>query len=218
MIISISGKIGSGKDLTAQIIQCLCFLKEMNIPYSISAVNYNLEKHFTENNYYGKWQVKKYAGKLKEIVALLTGCTVRDLENQDFKNKELGDEWINTNSVINGYDISKPPKYRELLQWIGTEAMRNVIHQNVWVNALFSDYNEESKWIISDMRFPNEMEAVKKRGGITIRIERPNTNKGTHPSETALDNVEFDYVIQNDGTKEDLIEKVYTILKKQNIL
>lgn len=125
---------------------------------------------------------------------------------------------------------------RELLQKLGTDAMRDNLHENVWVNALFADYVprlqfeksfhgmkgavpvEEPNWIITDMRFPNEMDAVYKREGITIRVVRPGTAVGTHPSETALDNEEFDYEIINDGTLEELIEKVKTILIEKRIL
>src|SRR5690606_10671677 len=119
---------------------------------------------------------------------------------------------------------------RDVLQYIGTDLFRDKFHDNVWVNALFSDYvcsrcktyphNYENKkhikeddypnWIITDMRFPNELKAVKDRGGITIRVNRIPTaiiNEvkyfvGTdglpeHPSETVLDNAEFDYVVDN---------------------
>ena len=73
--------------------------------------------------------------------------------------------------------------YREFLQKLGTEAMRDGLHTNVWVNALFADYIPHKKeggfqrsvkdtngipydfeyeveypnWIITDMRFPNEL-------------------------------------------------------------
>ena len=132
--------------------------------------------------------------------------------------------------------------YREFLQKLGTEAMRNGLHTNVWCNALFSDYkeyhyadaikggnpNEPEKvmsfpnWIITDMRFPNEMEAVVERKGITIRVTRPvKKSKNTprlHPSETALDKAEFDYEIINDGSIEDLVEKVREILIKEKLI
>jgi hypothetical protein len=114
---------------------------------------------------------------------------------------------------------------REFLQKLGTEAMREGLHTNVWVNALFADYKppkmsqyNPSNWIITDMRFPNEMEAVVARGGITIRVVRPGTSVGTHPSETALDDAHFDHVISNDGTIEDLIERVRQILTIEGII
>ena len=75
------------------------------------------------------------------------------------------------------------------------------------------------------MRFPNELETVKKHNGITIRINRglvERTGKMIqgveHSSETSLDNAEFDYVIENNGTIEELIEKVREILTKENII
>ena len=73
-------------------------------------------------------------------------------------------------------------------------------------------------WIITDMRFPNEMEAVQLREGITIRVVRPGTTVGTHPSETALDNAEFDYEIINDGYIADLIDKVIDILTLEKLI
>jgi hypothetical protein len=124
--------------------------------------------------------------------------------------------------------------YREFLQKLGTEAMRDGLHTNVWVNALFADYKESPQnvlgnegykledvypnWIITDMRFPNEMEAVELREGVTIKVVRPGTAVGTHPSETALDDAYFDHVISNDGTIEDLVEKVRQVLTIERII
>lgn len=127
--------------------------------------------------------------------------------------------------------------YREFLQKLGTEAMRNGLHTNTWVNALFADYKatvkewdefgsdklvEYPSWCITDMRFPNEMKAVVERKGITIRVSRTGIHtpkvEDLHPSETALDNSEFDYHIDNSGTIEDLVEKVKEILIKENII
>jgi hypothetical protein len=152
---------------------------------------------------------------------------------------------------------------RLLMQLLGTECGRNIIHPNVWVNSLFADYKPKEapykhlgdlledkhhgllnspNWIITDMRFPNELQAVKDRGGITIRVNRPDiydsgikmyhhskgvstmteeykkAKRNEHPSETALDTAKFDYVIDNNSTIEDLIEKVRKILIKENIL
>lgn len=77
-------------------------------------------------------------------------------------------------------------------------------------------------WIITDMRFPNELKAVKDRGGISIRVSKTGIHtpkiEDLHPSETALDNYEFDYHIDNSGTIEDLIEKVRKILINEKII
>ena len=79
--------------------------------------------------------------------------------------------------------------------------------------------NNFPNWIITDMRFLNEMEAVKKREGITIRVNRNlEESKDQDESETELDNAEFDYVIENNGTIEELIEKVREILIKEKLI
>lgn len=69
--------------------------------------------------------------------------------------------------------LTKNTKLREFIQVLGTDAMRKVIHPNIWVNALFSEFTDDSKWIITDVRFPNEVEKIKEKGGIIIRIGRP---------------------------------------------
>lgn len=86
-------------------------------------------------------------------------------------------------------------------------------------------------WIITDLRFPNEAKAVKDRKGIIIRVNSTfikysdgsyrarNPMMGdNHPSETALDNYKFDYTIDNNGTIEELVDKVKQILIKEKIL
>lgn len=88
--------------------------------------------------------------------------------------------------------------------------------------------NGYPQWIITDTRFPNELEAVKERNGICLRVERFDKNaniavqqgeklstaiENLHPSETALDDYkEWDWVIQNDGSIEELVEKVKEFL------
>lgn len=82
--------------------------------------------------------------------------------------------------------------------------------------------------IVADTRFPNELKAIKDRGGISIRVNRHNPQDGSeygwgnpnanHPSETSLDNAEFDYVVDNSGSIEDLIEKIKVILIKEKII
>lgn len=93
--------------------------------------------------------------------------------------------------------------------------------------------NNYPNWIITDLRFPNELEAVKKRGGITIRVNRPCdicggsgyhkmscpvSKSGEHSSETALDDAEFDYVIDNNGTISELIDKMRNILIENKLI
>lgn len=107
---------------------------------------------------------------------------------------------------------------RQFLQWFGTNACRNNIHSNIWVNALMNKYKPTDKWIITDVRFPNEIKAIKEKNGIIIRVIRPNQVKiDTHISETALEEIQFSNIIINDGTLADLNLKVKNLLNSLNI-
>lgn len=266
-IIAISGKMQSGKNTIASIIQYLTHEYEIHGQITQSFDDF---KNFKYDNDAFKWKQVAFAGKLKQIVSILTGIPVEDLEKQEVKDSLLGEEWIryayaighktdnNGNKEMISKDCSREVyeyersvnwqtaykleyTVRLLLQKIGTDAMRDVIHPNIWVNALFADYKDvieegrgddlawmtKPNWIITDVRFPNELEAIKNRDGISIRINRPaitgeqfyNLNIGMqHPSETALDNAKFDYIIDNNGTIEELVEKVKDILIQQRII
>jgi len=215
MIIGISGRIGSGKDTVGEIIQEVCL-----------------------SNHGPVFEVKKFAGKLKQIASLLTGIPVEDFEDQEFKKSYLGGEWgtvesnpLNAVPVFEDIAFNHLMSVRELLQKLGTEAIRDGLHPNAWVNALMCEYKRPkmseynpSNWIITDVRFPNELEAVEDVKGITIRVHRDlydgkaRISKNLHPSETAIDDAKFDYEIINDGSIEDLIEKVKQILITEKII
>lgn len=93
--------------------------------------------------------------------------------------------------------LEKDPK---LLQTIG-EGLRE-LDPDIWVNLLEKDIHKtEDNIFISDLRYPNEMEMLKKNGFITVKINRPNRpidRDPNHLSETALNDAEFDIVINND--------------------
>lgn len=252
MIIGINGYSGSGKDLTGQIIQKLT-AKEI---YG-----------YLENT----WEIKKWAGKLKQIASMLTGIPTYKFEDQEFKKTNLGPEWNYwTISLIdNGKLLLQHGRYntkeeaerfipflkqnygefrmeyvagmqqmtvRQFLQELGTDALRNGLHPNTWVNALMADYTPVSSvgtddlprsishniypnWIITDTRFPNEAEAIKKAGGIIIRIDRPGVRPtNDHVSETSLDDWNFDYKIMNASDTVSLTATVSNILKKEKLL
>lgn len=240
MIIGISGKINSGKDTVGKIIQIL----DQSPHFTNEAVIEFLDRDLLNPTF----ENKKFADTLKDFICMLLGCTREQLEDRDFKEKELPEQWwkykLHDGSV---YRIVTKSEYRtspnqnkfiekltprKLLQLMGTECGREILHPNIWVNALFSNYIKEphtgsttkwegSKWIITDMRFPNELKAVKDRQGIIIRVNR-NTesiigkslnNINTHPSETALDNAEFDHTIDNNGTLDELVTKVRNFME-----
>jgi hypothetical protein len=114
---------------------------------------------------------------------------------------------------------------RQLLQELGTEVMRKGLHENVWVNALMADYRfpklsqyNPSHWIVTDVRFPNEAQAIQDQSGLLLRIERPGIPLSDHASETALDEYPFMHVIVNDGDLNDLINKVRKLMTELNII
>ena len=195
-LIGISGKIGSGKDTTAELIQ-LVTTYGLNHLTEVRKVTPRLMdipdfKTYTLQN--ANWQIVKYAENLKLIASMLTGIPRKNFEDQEFKKTHLGEEWNNIT-------------VREFLQTLGTRALRDNLNENVWINSLFGNFNESSQWLVTDTRFPNEANAIKERGGIVVRVDR-GLSTGDHPSETALDDYEFDYVIPNTGTIEELIEEV----------
>ena len=105
-----------------------------------------------------KYQIKKFADEIKNTVCRWIGCIRERLEDRDFKEKELGPEWWYYNTptgLVNyaDYEAMRPLVEfehnvelikltpRKLMQLLGTEAGREIIHPNIWVNALFADYS-----------------------------------------------------------------------------
>lgn len=122
------------------------------------------------------------------------------------------------NAVDNvGWELlkSESPDVRPLMQRMGTEVGRAMFGQNVWVDRALSEAENYEKVVIADCRFPNEADAVKAYGGMVWRIERPGVAPAnSHISETALDSYEFDLLIANSGTLENLWESVDSVLDK----
>jgi len=195
MIIGINGYAGSGKDTVGEIIRM---------------------QQRKEN-----WEIKKFAGKLKEVASIILGIPKTMFEDQEFKKKTLPQMWS---------DHGLPMTIRDFLQRLGTDALRQGLHPNTWVNALMIEYKQlhfagkdsegadlfsYPNWIITDCRFPNEATAIKNAGGVIIRVNRPGINAvNTHPSEVALDHWHFDYIIENDESIAELKHQVRDVLKQ----
>ncbi|MCM8548852.1 hypothetical protein [Streptomyces sp. STCH 565 A] len=116
-----------------------------------------------------------------------------------------------------GWDEAKEryPEVRRLLHATGTDAGRATLGENVWIDALFNDYEPEREaLVVSDVRFPNEARAVRGRGGVVIWIDRPGVGPARdehgrpYPSEVALANWKFDATLSNDGAVEDLRDRL----------
>lgn len=110
-----------------------------------------------------------------------------------------------------GWDRAKEvyPEVRVFMQRLGTDGARKVFGPDIWVKTLMARVNPYERTVITDCRFVNEAQAVKDRGGEMWRVVRPGVDPiNAHISETALDDFEFDRVIDNVGTLEDLRTKV----------
>ena len=264
-LIGISGKKGSGKNTFARIVNTI-----VSNPHFTDETVLKFIDRPHNNNF--SYKYKAFAEKIKVMVSLLTGYSLEELEDREIKESELGKEWwywklereggystkiipFENSTTKEGFKLVKPT-VRSLLQNIGTDLFRNQIHNDVWVTALFSDYNKGNahntidtfdKWLITDVRFPNEMDAIQKRDGIVVRIERNFFNStykdaegnniklsvergfmtghedeilgNEHPSETALDDrTDFDYVIQNDGSLLSLVVIARHFIKQFKLL
>jgi len=236
MIIGINGYAGSGKDTVGTIIQYL--QADTNIP--LKGVLNKTPHHIWWLEERSGWEIKKWAGKLKDIASLLTGIPVESFEDQEFKKTLLGPAWgtvtlnpLNSIPVFSDIQFNSLMSVREFLQKLGTDAIRDGLHTNAWVNALMAGYKpgpfypdvaiekhaKLPNWIITDTRFPNEAQAIKDKGGIVIRVDRPGVKPiNDHPSETGLDDWKFDYKIANVSDIKALSLSVRIILEKENIL
>jgi hypothetical protein len=93
---------------------------------------------------------------------------------------------------------------RELLQSLGV-AVRTHIGEDAWVRAALRKTVEPGNYVFTDVRFPNEANAIKSFGGVIVRIERAGIGPvNGHESETAMDGYGFDEVILNNGTIDEL--------------
>lgn len=146
----------------------------------------------------------KFAGILKDMIrTMLLGAgipydTVERMIEGDLKEKPI--------TFPNGRTVTP----RVLMQTLGTEWGRG-INPDLWADLTISKATGASgKVIIDDMRFPNEFDAVKKAGGVTILVTRPGVVRpaNCHPSEGQLDNHPFDWTVVNDGSVDQLIERV----------
>ena len=192
MIIGISGKAGSGKDTAAKMLEVL---------YANPDISY---EDFANKKYknFADIQIVHFADTLKETAQVL--FRIGEWETNTQEGKKTTINWI-------GKTV------RELLQGIG-QGLRDAIDPNLWVKILFANTEGWSNYIIADVRYPNEIKAIKERNGILLRIDRKGAGAGNHSSETALDDYkEWDVHIENNGSIEDLFEAMKIFIKNYPI-
>jgi len=210
MIIGICGFIGSGKDTIADYL-----------------VNLH---HFRRES---------FANTLKDAVAQVFGWDRTMLEGRTKQAREWReqvDPWWSERLGI----PHLTPRY--ILQQWGTEVCRKNFHDDIWIASLENKLrNSRDDVVISDCRFPNEIRAIKTAGGIVVRVVRgpepewydaavsvnrgPNGNStwalsgrrldqlGVHASETSWVGTQFDVVLDNNSTLDDLYQQVKRLVQ-----
>lgn len=105
---------------------------------------------------------------------------------------------------------------RELMQSMGTEWARNTVHPDVWVKLAEQnlDYMTNALspvigFVISDVRFENEADFIRKRGGTVIHISRRDAQAvNPHISEAGVELNFNDQTLRNDGTVEEFLRSL----------
>jgi hypothetical protein len=151
------------------------------------------------------YRVAKFAGALK---AMVTGY-LKYIGLEDDAIKAIIEDY-RVKEIPSPYFNGKSP--RHVMQTLGTEWGRDLIDTNIWVDSCIRNckmFNQPS--IITDVRFPNEVQAVRDAGGVVIRISRGIPNTDSHASEAFIDSLPVDYEINNNGTINELHSKLLEI-------
>ena len=189
-IVGVSGKMGSGKNFFSEI-----FAQNSSVPVEMHA----------------------FADKVRDVTELVVGYKMK-LTNEagsPFYNAIYNYTQDDKNYVLPMWGKT----IGECLQLVGTDLFRNNFDKNTWVKALLSTTGKECIenghiLVISDVRFPNEADAIIKEGGVVIRLEgdplkaRANSKRDlNHASETSLDDYKgFSKLIHNDVADLDLFK------------
>ena len=154
----------------------------------------------------GNYLIEKYgfekisfAQPIKDIIKMLFNFSDEQL-NGDLK--EVIDE---------NWNFS--PRF--IMQFIGS-SFRNNIQDDIWIKILENKIKNDKKYVITDLRYVNENEFINRNNGIKIRVKRNILSNDTHESEQYVNMLDVDYEIDNNGTLEELYEKVDKILLEKN--
>lgn len=167
-----------------------------------------------------------FADAVKDATSAIFGWPRHLLEGDTDQSREFRETKDDFWSARLGRDFTP----RLAMQLMGTEAGREVFHQNLWVDVVERRIKHKQEWefednfVIPDVRFPNEIEAIRKWGGVVVRVVRgaepewfdaalqdnktDNIQTGqmniyhpsVHYSEWAWIGQQFNYQISNNGT------------------
>nr|UVX37740.1 MAG: phosphomevalonate kinase [Bacteriophage sp.] len=225
-IVGIKGLKGSGKDTVASMISYI-------FHDGIMKANYDTWLLYHKNDFIENDEIIiHFADKLKDDISEFCGIDRKLLDKQEIKenyyyNFKTG--IVSTNIKDADYVINNTLEFdnlstllllnnnvsikiRTLLQYYGTNVIRNHFWHNAFVhytiNKAFDIRNKLGQCIIADARFYNECNVIKVCGGKIIRVDR-RVNNDNHESEQ-IKIFQDDYVIDNTGT---LVGLFYKVLK-----
>lgn len=183
-------------------------------------------------NFHG-FRRDSFAGTLKDAVAAVFGWDRVLLEGRTKEAREWREQVDPWWSKRLGMPHLTP---RWILQYWGTDVCRKHFHDDIWIASLENKMSKtKDNIVISDVRFPNEINAIHNAGGTVIRIKRGpepewfqdaiNANEGRsnmswlisktrleslgiHASETSWVGGDIDAVISNDGTIDELFSAI----------
>ena len=174
-----------------------------------------------------------FAATLKDAVAAVFGWDRELLEGRTKQAREWReqvDPWWAKRMCMP--DLTP----RLALQLWGTEVCRRGFHDDIWIASLESRLrNSKDNIVISDCRFPNEIDAIKQAGGTVIWVQRGELpswhimagkanngdavaaeklkHLGVHASETAWVGTKFDHIINNNSSIEELYNQLATVVQ-----
>jgi hypothetical protein len=190
MLIGVVGLIGSGKDTVSKRLE---------------------EKHGFRRD--------SFAKSLKDAVSAMFNWDREMLEG----NGDDSRQWREQPDEFWSNKFGKTVTPRWVLQHFGTEVMRQHMHDAIWIDSCLSRYDGKPT-VISDTRFQNELKTIKENKGQIILVKRGELptrqemqEKGAHKSEWDWMGWNFDHVIDNDGSKEDLYKKVDDLIVSNKI-
>lgn len=184
-LIGLKGHKGAGKDSVASILCCR--------PYNFVRRAFADELKREVYNAFGyALLLQLYAKEQIEGCAFADWMGFLDAHKYDAPDAEYG--WV-----------------RPLLQFWGTEYRRQLCRDDYWLRKMEALLMPGV--VVTDIRFPNEADLVRKAGGWIVHVERPmEVTPDTHASEALLDAIAADYTLYNDGSLEDLRTEAVTLI------
>jgi hypothetical protein len=160
----------------------------------------------------GSYRIKHFADPIKEICASVYKFSWRQLHGDE---KNLPDKRYprEAHTFVDGrcvvcFSADKPGCYltpRYAFQTCG-DSFGRACYDKTWVDLLVRAMGDNC--IVADVRRGNEVAAIKREGGVIIKIDRKITNAYAHPSETDVSGQPWDYLVRNNGTKAELFERL----------